>query len=127
MAIRFANAAAFATGVLTGGKAQRARERSGVVKTREVAEFGDESDGPGELDATHGLDSLDDRVQAPSLDLLAEFGLEALEPCLMFRNGSDVFLEDNLLGRRGTDHLSQGAVNKFGRARLLPSRLEASC
>jgi hypothetical protein len=77
-------AAPLATGILTGGESQRAHELSGVVKTGQVAEFGDERDGHGELDAAHGLDGLDDGVQAPRLDLLAEFGLEALEPFLMY-------------------------------------------
>ena len=101
--------AAFATGVLTGGEAQSAHELSGVVATSAVAECSHDGDGDGELDAAPGLESLDDRVQAPSLDLLAEFGLEAREPCLMCRHGSDVGLEDHLLGRRGTDPLSEPA------------------
>jgi hypothetical protein len=56
----------------------------GVVETREVGECSHEGDGHGELDAAHGLEHLDDRVQAPSLELLAKLGLEALEPVLMF-------------------------------------------
>src|SRR6266850_3306525 len=76
-------AAAFATGVLTGGETQRAHERSRVLETGEVAELSDEGDGHRTLDAAHGLESLDDGGQAPSLDLLSEFGLETLEPFLM--------------------------------------------
>ena len=102
-------AAAFATGVLTGGEAQIAHELSGVLETGQVAEFGDEGDGHRELDAAHRLERLDDGGEAPPLDLLPEFGLEALEPFLMFRNGADVLLEDHLLGRRGTDHFRQPA------------------
>jgi hypothetical protein len=55
-------AAAFATGVLTGRKAQIAHELSRVVKTAQVAELGHEGDGPRELDTAHGLESLDDRA-----------------------------------------------------------------
>ena len=43
------------------------------------------------------------------MDLLTEFGLETLEPFLMFRNSADVLLEDNLLGGRRTDDFRQPA------------------
>jgi hypothetical protein len=35
-----------------------------------------------------------------------KFGLEALEPFLVFRNSPYILLEDDLLGRCGTDDLS---------------------
>jgi hypothetical protein len=101
--------AAFATGVRTGGEIQRAHELSGFLSTAQVAELGDEGDSHGELDATHSLESLDDGGQPPPLDLLPEFGLKALEPFLMFRQGADVLLEDHLVRGRGTDHFCQPA------------------
>jgi hypothetical protein len=55
-------AAPFATGVLTGSESQRAHELSRVIKTGQVAEFGDVRDSHGELDAAPRLDSLDDWV-----------------------------------------------------------------
>jgi hypothetical protein len=54
-------AAAFATGVLAGGKAQRAHELSRVLKTAQSTEFSNEGDGHCELDTAHGLEGLDDR------------------------------------------------------------------
>ena len=80
-----------------------------MFKTGQVAEFRDERGSHGELDAAHGLDRLDDWVQAPRLDLLMQFGLEALEPFLVFSNSPDILLEDDLLSRCGTDHFRQPA------------------
>src|SRR5688572_4689040 len=80
-------AAAFATGVLTGRKAQIAHELSGVLEPSQVAEFGDEGDGYGELDATHRLEGLHDGGETPALDLLPEFRLQALESFVMFSHG----------------------------------------
>ena len=102
-------AAACATGVRTGGEAQRAHERSGVRNTAQVAELGDAGDGDRELDATHCLERRNDRGETPSLDRRPAFGLEALQPCLMGRHGADVLLHDQLLRRRGTDHFRQPA------------------
>lgn len=53
-------AAVFATGVLSGRKAEIAHELSGVLKTGQIPEFSDEGDGHRELDTAHGLKSLDD-------------------------------------------------------------------
>ena len=92
-------AAAFATGVFTGGEAERAHERSRILETGQITEFSNEGDGHRELDAAHRLEGLNDGGQAPRVDLLTEFGLETLEPFLMFRNGADVLLEDTLAGR----------------------------
>ena len=97
----------------------------GVLETAQVAEFGHEGDGHRELDATHGLEGLDDGGQTPALDLLSEFGLQALESFLMFRHGPDVLLEDDLLGGRGTDHFRQPAQMGWppGGAALIPDIL----
>ena len=89
--------------------AQRAHELSGGLTTAQVAELGDEGDGDRALDATHRLERLHDGGETPPLDLLPEFGLEALQPFLMVRNGADVLLEDHRLRRRGTDHCRQPA------------------
>ena len=118
-------AAAFATGVFTGSKSQRAHELSGVLEPGQVAEFGDEGNGDGELDATHGLEGLDDGGETPALDLLSEFSLKALESFVMFSHGPDILLEDDLLGGRRTDHFRQPA--QMGRpprgAALIPDIL----
>ncbi len=100
-------AAAFAPGVLTGRKSQIAHELSGVLEPGQVAEVGDEGDGHGELDATHRLEGLDDGSETPALDLLSKFSLKALESFIMFSHGSDILLEDDLLGGRRTDHIRQ--------------------
>jgi hypothetical protein len=100
-------ATAFATGVLTGGESQIAHELSRVLEACQVAEFSDEGDGHRELDAAHGLESLDDGIQAPGLDLVLEFGLEALEAFVVFGNAPDILLEDHLLSRSRTDHLTE--------------------
>jgi hypothetical protein len=55
------------------------------------------------------LKRLDNGIDAPGLDVVVEFGLETLDPVLLFRNGADILLEDNLLSGRGTDHFRQPA------------------
>jgi hypothetical protein len=53
------------------------------------------------------LKRLDDGRQAPTLDLVVEFGLEALEAVMVFGHGPDLCLEDHLLGGRRTDDLTE--------------------
>jgi hypothetical protein len=114
-------AAACATGVLTGRKAQRAHELAGVLEPSQVAEFGDEGDGHGALDATHRLEDLHDGGERPALDLLPEFRLQALESVVMCSEGSPILLEDDLLGGCGTDHFRQPA--QMGRPPRGPARI----
>ena len=64
----------------------------------EVTEFGDEGDGDDELHPAQGLDGLDHGGQAPVAGVVLEFGLQALQPVLLFSDGADILLEDDLLG-----------------------------
>ena len=54
-----------------------------------------------------------------------KFGLEALEPFLMFRNSPYILLEDDWLGRGGTGDLSEPAQMSWPpvRTALLPDIL----
>ena len=72
-------------------------------------ELGDDGDRHGEGHPTHRLDRLDDRVEPPRLGVVVQFDFEALQSFVMVVEGADVLLEDNLLGRRGTDDLREPA------------------
>ena len=70
--------APLSTGVFRGGQAQVVHQLSGVVEAGEVAEFGHDGDGDGELHAPQGLERLDDRGKPPGLHLLVEFLFQTL-------------------------------------------------
>ena len=98
-----------AAGIFARCEAEIAHELSGVIEAGQVAEFGDEGDGGEELYASQCLDGFDDGIEAPIPGLVLEFGLKALQPCLLFRDGTDIFLEDDLLRRGVADHLTEPA------------------
>jgi len=102
-------AALFSGGVLTGDKAEEGGELSGGVEASEVADFSEGGGGDGLLDAAQGLDGFDDRVKAPGGEVLGELGFEALEAVDLFADGTEGFLEDDLLGGGGADDFGQVA------------------
>ena len=61
------------TGIFRECEPQVIHELSGVLETRQVAQFGHRSDCHSELDTAQGLEGLDDRIEAPGLHLLVEF------------------------------------------------------
>ena len=71
--------------------------------------------------ATQGLERVDHRVEAPGFDLVLEFLFETLEAFGVFVDRSDIFLEDDLLRRGGTDHLAE--PSQVGRAPGGPARI----
>ena len=75
--------AALATPFTTGGfrrrQAQVTHELAGGINTGQIAQFGDDGDGHGELHATQGLEGLDHCGQTPSFHLLVEFLFKTLE------------------------------------------------
>ena len=72
-------------GIFARCQAEVAHELSWVIEACQVTEFGDDGDGGEELYASQCLDGLDDRIEAPIPGLVPEFGLKALQPCLLFR------------------------------------------
>ena len=83
--------------ILRGNQPQEFHEFSGSIEARQVSKFGHRGDRDSELYTAEGLQGLDDRVQAPRLDLLVEFLFEPLESLGVFVDRADIFLEDNLL------------------------------
>ena len=98
-----------AAGVLAWNETQVSHELPGIVEAGEIAHFGDDGDGDGELDTTECLKSFDDRVETPGCGELLQFGLEMSETFGMLRDGSDVFLENDLLSRRRADDFGEPA------------------
>jgi hypothetical protein len=85
-----------------------------MVTTGEVTACGDDGHGDGELSPPQGLEGFDHGAQAPGLSLLLAFLLKTLEAFGGLVDGSDVFLEDDLLRWGGTDDLR--APSQVGRA-----------
>src|SRR5206468_5206951 len=65
--------AALPGGVFTRDEAQVAHELAGVLKARQVAQFGNERDRSDELHAAQGLNGLHDRRPTPALHQGGEF------------------------------------------------------
>jgi len=78
-----------------------------MLATGEVSAFGYCGHRNRELDAPQSLEGLDHWPTPPGLYLVCAFLLEALKPCGVLGHGADVFLEDDLLGWRGTDDLAE--------------------
>src|SRR5687767_13734973 len=98
---------ALATGIFRRGEDEITHEWSGIVKTGEVTAFGYDGHGDGELYPTQVLEGFDHGAQAPGLYLILEFLLKMLEAFGVLVDGSDVFLEDDLLHWCGTDDLRE--------------------
>jgi arylsulfatase A-like enzyme len=77
---------------------------SGILEAREVAEFSDRGDCHSALHATQGLEGFDYRFETPGGNRFLEFLCQTLEPFGVLAYGADIFLENDLLGRGGTDH-----------------------
>jgi hypothetical protein len=99
--------ASLASRVVRGHQPQEFHQFSGGIEAREIAEFGHHGDGYGERHAAQGLESVNYRAQAPRCDLLLEFLVETLEECSVFSNGTDVFLQADVLSRGRTDDLGE--------------------
>lgn len=72
---------------------------------------------------TQSRESLDHGGQTPGADLLVEFLVETLEACAVFVHGSDIFLDNDLWRRRGTDDLREPP--EVGRAPMRPAHVPA--
>jgi hypothetical protein len=68
----------FTTGVFRRRQAQVTHELARGIKTGQIAQFGDDGDGHGELDAKQGLEGLDHRGQTPGVHVVVEFLLQPL-------------------------------------------------
>jgi hypothetical protein len=56
------------------------------------------------LHPTQGLQGVDHWTQAPGFDLLLQFLFKTPKPCGVFVHRTDIFLEDDLLSGRWTNH-----------------------
>jgi len=98
-----------AAGVFGGCEAEVGHELPRVVEAGQVTEFGDDRDGGEELYTAQGLNGFDDGIETPLLRLFLEFGIQTLQAVLLFGDGADIFLEDDLLRRGIADHLAEPA------------------
>ena len=108
-------------GIFRGDQAHKLHQFSWALKPRQVTHFRHQGDGHGELHPTQSLEGLDHRVQTPGFDVLVEFLFETLEAFGVFTDGADIFLKDDLLRGRGTDHLRE--PSQVGRAPIGPARV----
>ena len=104
----------FTTGVFRRRQAQVTHELAGGLHTGQSAQFGDDGDGHGALDATQGLEGLDHRGQTPSVHLLVACLVKTLEAFGVCGDGPHVFLEDDVRGWSRTAHFR--APPEVGRA-----------
>jgi hypothetical protein len=96
-------------GIFCGCQAEVTHPLAGRVETGKVAQFGYDGDCNRELDAAQGLECVDDGTEAPGLHAVVEFLCEPGKTCAVVRHGSDVFLENDWLRGRGTDHRTKPA------------------
>ena len=96
-------AAFLAAGVLGGDEADEGSELAWVVKTGEVTELGNDGQGDDPLNAAQCLESLDHGPQTPLGGEFEEFLLDPREAFDLLVNGTQKFLEDDLLGGSRTD------------------------
>jgi hypothetical protein len=78
-----------------------------MVKTGEVTECGPDGHGDGARHPMQGLEGFDYGAQSPDLDRSAEFLRKTLEAFGVLGDGSDVFLDDELLRWGETGDLNE--------------------
>src|SRR5512145_2731806 len=106
--------AALPGGIFRRDQPQEFHQFSWGVKSGQVANFGDHSDGYRELHATERLQGFYHRVQPPGLYVLVEFLVATLQALGVFRERTEIFLKDDLMRRARTDDL--GEPPEMGRA-----------
>jgi hypothetical protein len=99
--------AVLATGILGGDQPEICHQLSGLIDAGHVAELRHPGDSHGELDPAQGLEGLDDRVSTPRGALCLEFLFQPLEALGVCVDRANIFLEDDLLSRCGTDNFSE--------------------
>jgi hypothetical protein len=80
-----------------------------VVNARQITQRRDDGDGHGELHTPQRLQGLDHRLKPPGVRLLVEFVFETLQAFSGLVHGPDICLEDDVLRRGRTAHLSEPA------------------
>lgn len=108
-------------GILRRNQAQELHELSGVIEAGEVAQFRHRGHRHGALHAAQRLKRLDDRVQSPGFALVVACLFKTVEPCGVFVDCPDLFLENDLLCRGGTDDF--GEPPEMGWAPRSPARI----
>jgi hypothetical protein len=107
-------AAMVSRGILGGRQAEGTHQLAGFVATCEGPPGGPEGDRAGALDATQGLERVDDGTEAPALPPIGEFLCEPSQTCALFRHGSDGVWEHDVLRGCGTDALTAPAPGGRG-------------
>ena len=102
-------AASLPTRICGGDQAHEAHELSGGIEAGEVPKCSHRRDCPQKLHATPGLERVDHGVEAPCVDLVVKCLGKTLEACGVLVDRSDIFLNDDVLGRGGADHLAKPA------------------
>jgi hypothetical protein len=116
--------ASLGTGVFRGDQAQEFHECSWRIKACQVAHVGHHGNGHGQLDAAPGLARLNHRGQASRFALGLACLCETLESFGMLLNGTDIFLQDDVLSRCGADDFRQPPEG--GRAPMGPAHVTDS-
>jgi hypothetical protein len=93
--------------IFRGNQAQAFPQLSWVLKAGQVADFCHHGNGHSALDTTESLECLDHRMQTPRFHVLVEFLVETLEACGVLGDGTDVFLQDDVLRRCRADHVRE--------------------
>lgn len=111
-------ATALAGGVFAGREAEIGHELARVFEALEAVNLGHQRHGGDELDATHGLQRLDQWPVCPVLEGVAQGLFETADAGGGVVDGMQVFLEDDLLGRLRQLEVAQPAHVRGGPGRL---------
>ena len=88
-------------GVFRWCESEVAHQLLRVVEASDIAELGNERRRGDEANSPECLDRDDNRLHAPAVNLVLELGLESPEPIMTLADGTDILLEDDLLGWSG--------------------------
>lgn len=113
-------------GIFRGRQAQVTHELSGGVKAGQIPEVRDDGDRDGTWPPPQGLQGLDHRLKPPGVHLCVERLVETLQTFGGLVQRPAICLEDDVLGRGGTDDVREPAqVGRHVaavRARMVSSR-----
>ena len=104
-------------------QAQKLHQFAWTLKACQVPHCGHQGDRHGAWHPTQGLQGVDHGGQTPGFDVIVQFLLQTLEAVAVFADGSDIFLQDDVLRGRGTDDCRE--PSQVGRAPMGPARVPA--
>ncbi len=106
-----------ATGVLAGNEAEISHKLPGIIETGQISHFGHDGHGHDELDATERLKSLHYWIELPGCGEFFQLGLDMSESFRVLCDGADIFLKDDLLGRRWANNRGEPTQVRFAPVR----------